>query len=113
MKIKHLHFAYDRYKDGSVIIPKLEQLRNITGWDRHKVTVYILTNYDTTPEQDIERIEAVKRVGFQPYVMIYDKQRIKRGSITNKIARYANNSFMCWAFPNFQEFARTCYKGDT
>ena len=56
IKIKNIHFAWDRYEDKDKIIPKLKMFKELTGWDKRKLTVYVLTNFDTTIEQDLERI---------------------------------------------------------
>lgn len=73
IKIKHIHFAWDNYGDKDVIVPKFEQIKEFTGWGRDKVSVYVLTNFDTTAEQDIERIQFLRNLNFQPYPMIYNK----------------------------------------
>lgn len=36
MKIKNIHFAWDRYEDKNFIIPKFEMFKNLTGWDHRK-----------------------------------------------------------------------------
>ena len=71
---KHIHFAWDRYQDRDLIVPKFRQFKEITGWGRDKVTVYILTNYDSTVQQDLERIMFCRELNFCPYVMRYDKE---------------------------------------
>lgn len=73
IKVKTIHFAWDRYEDKAFVIPKLEMFKNMTGWGRHKISVYILVNFDTTKEQDLERIQFCRSIGVQPYPMIYNK----------------------------------------
>lgn len=104
MKVKHVHFAWDRYQDKSLIVPKLEQFKKQTEWGRSKVSVYILTNYDTTIEQDLERIMFCRSLGFKPYVMRYDKEHIPKGSTINSIARWVNNGMIFWRCPTFQQY---------
>ena len=36
-------------------------------------TVYVLTNFDTTMEENLYRVYALRDLGYAPYVMIYDK----------------------------------------
>ena len=103
VKVKGVHFAFDRFEDWDTIVPKLEQFKSITGWNRQKVTVYVLTNFNTTIEQDILRVEKIKELGFMPYVMRYDKEHIKRGSEINKLARYANSKFF-YNIKSFEEY---------
>ena len=44
IKIKNVHFAWDRYEDKDKIVPKFKMFSELTGWDRRKMTVYVLTN---------------------------------------------------------------------
>lgn len=73
IKIKNIHFAWDRYEDKNIVVPKFEMVKNITQLDKRKLTVYVLTNFDTTHEQDLERIYILRDLGYWPYVMIYNK----------------------------------------
>lgn len=111
VKVKGVHFAFDRFEDWNIIVPKLEQFKSITGWNRQKVTVYVLTNFNTTIEQDILRVEKIKELGFMPYVMRYDKEHIKRGSEINKLARYANNKFF-YNIKSFDEYKKLLSSGE-
>jgi len=106
MKLKQINFAWDRYEDRDKVVPKLKAFKDITGWDRHKVAVYILTNYNTTHEQDLERIYTVKDIGFSPYVMIYDKDKTNRGDNVRKLQRYVNNRWIFNSANNFEEYMR-------
>ena len=56
MKIKQVHFAWDRYKDKEIIVPKFKMFAELTGWGYQKMAVYMLCNFDTTFEQDLERV---------------------------------------------------------
>lgn len=87
MKIKRIHFAWDRYQDKKRILQKFKMFKNITKWPRQKMTVYVLCGFDTTIEQDLERIYTLRDMGYTPYVMIYDKQSLKRGSDLKKLQR--------------------------
>lgn len=78
IKVENIHFAWDRYEDKNKIIPKFRMFKELTGWDYRKMTVYVLTGYNTTIEQDLERIYALRDLGYSPYVMIYDKYKRKR-----------------------------------
>lgn len=73
MKIKNIHFAWDKYEDKDIVIPKFKLFKNLTGLDKRKLTVYVLINFDTTIEQDLERIYTLRDLGYWPYVMIYNK----------------------------------------
>ena len=90
MKTKMIHFAWDDPRD--VIIPqKFKHFRERTGWDYHKVIVYVLTNFWSTLDEDFMRIYEIKRIGFYPFVMLYDKHLLKKGDEHLKIQRWCNN----------------------
>lgn len=108
---KHIHFAWDRYQDRDLIVPKFKQFKEITGWGRDKVTVYILTNYDSTIQQDLERIMFCRELNFCPYVMRYDKEHIKRGAEVNALARWVNTKMIFWKCPTFEQYKRDVKKG--
>lgn len=111
MKIKHIHFAWDRYQDKEFVVPKLQRFKEMTGWSRDKVTVYILTNYDSTMEQNLERVTTCRELGFNPYIMRYDKEHIPRGSEINKLARYVNTKRIFWLCPTFEQYKEGLKKG--
>jgi len=103
IRIDKLHFAFDDYRQKDVIMPKMKMVREITGWNKSKggVTVLILTNFDTTIEQDIERIQFCRTLGWSPYPMIYDKEHAK--PIYRKLQRWCNN-FIFWKVPRFEDY---------
>ena len=41
IKMKTVHFAWDRYEDKEIILPKLKLFKDVTGWDRRKMIVYV------------------------------------------------------------------------
>ena len=104
VRIKSVHFAYDRYQDKEMIEPKFKALKILTGWGRHKVNVYCLTGYDTELWQDLDRIYFLRGLQFSPYVMRYNKEGLPRGHILNKLARWVNNRRFFWKYPTFEEY---------
>lgn len=103
IKLKQIHFAFDRWQDRKIIEPKLRAFKEATGYHRGKgdVTVYILVNYDTTIEQDLYRIQLCRELNFAPYPMIYDKEHCD--PIYKKLQRWCNN-FIFWKTPTFEEY---------
>lgn len=103
IKLDKIHFAYDRYEDKAIVEPRLRRFKEITGFNRGKgrVTVYILVNFNTTLEQDIERIQFCREMNFSPYPMIYDKEHCK--PIYRKLQRWCNNMIF-WNCPTFEEY---------
>ena len=74
VKIKMIHFAFDLMKNEDRIIRGLRLFKERTGIDRRKASVYVLTNYDTTLEEDLYRVKSVIDAGYDPDVRIYRKE---------------------------------------
>ena len=73
MKVNNIHFAWDRYEDKNLVLPKFKMFKKATGLGYQNLTVYMLTNFDTTTDEDLERVYALRDLGFNPFVMIYNK----------------------------------------
>ena len=106
IRVKTIHFAWDRYKDREIILPKLKYFKEITGWGREKMIVFVLTNYDTTHEQDLERIYTLRDLGYNPYVMIYNKEHTKRTNKVRLLQRWVNNRRIFATVELFEEYSR-------
>lgn len=103
LKLKGIHFAFDRWEDKDIVEPKLRQFVKQTGYYRSggKVMVYILVNFNTSLEQDIYRIQLCRELGVSPYPMIYDKEHCD--PIYRKLQRWCSN-FIFWSVPTFEEY---------
>lgn len=104
MKIKQIHFAWDRYEDKEKILPQFGMFKELTGWDRRKMTVYVLCGYDTTFEQDLERIYMLRDLGYSPYVMVYNKHTLAAGSQLKRLQRWVNSRFAFAACKRFEDY---------
>ena len=83
MRIKEIHFAWDRYKDKDIVVSKLKMFADVASPNIHKkqvhnAIVYTIVNFDTTFEQDLDRIYTLRDMGYWPYVMVYDKQHAEK-----------------------------------
>lgn len=105
LKLKSIHFAFDRYQDGDIITKNLKLFKDATGYDKDngRIMVYILCNYDTTLEQDIERIQFCRSLRFSPYPMIYDKEHCD--PVYKKLQRWCSN-YIFWKVPTFEQYDR-------
>lgn len=106
MKIKQIHFAWDRYGDKDKILPRFKMFKELTGWDKRKLPVYVLVNYDTTLEQDLERIYTLRDMGYWPYVMVYKKATLPKGHIINKLQRWVNMRAVFEKVQRFEDYKR-------
>lgn len=129
LKINNIHFAWDKYTDKEFIVPKLKRFKEITKFDYRKLTVFVLTNYNTTHDQDLERIYTLRELGYNPYVMIYNKadfvvcdkngKPIKMKPIEQLSKRYTLEQIIhfekCWSvqrWVNNRTIFRTCISFD-
>ena len=106
MKIKSIHFAWDRYEDKDKILPRFRFFQEITGWDRHKMQVYVLTNFNTTIEQDIERVTTLRELHYAPYVMIFEKDKTTMDDPVRQLQRWVNNRVIFNSCKTFEEYRR-------
>ncbi|MBQ0124974.1 MAG: radical SAM protein, partial [Clostridiales bacterium] len=69
-KTKMIHFAWDLMSESDRVLDGLD-LYNAYGKikDQRKKTVYILTNFNTTMDENLFRINEVEKMGYTPYVM--------------------------------------------
>jgi len=106
IKMKQLHFAWDRIQDKDIIVPKFKMFKDITAINERNLIVYVLCNFDTTIEQDLERIYTLRELGYWAYVMLYDKENIPKGHELRKMARWVNNRFIFAKCRTFEEYKK-------
>ena len=106
IKLKNIHFAWDRYQDKDKILPQFKMFKEITGIDYQKLGVYVLCNFDTTIEQDLDRIYTLRDLGFSPYVMLYNKEKIPKGHELRRMQRWVNNRFIFAKCKTFEEYGK-------
>ena len=102
IKLKEVRFAWDNYTDKDIILPKLKMFVERGILDRRKRLVYVLVNFNTTIEQDLERIYTLRDLGLNPYIMIYDK--IRCAKIYNHLQRWVNNRFIFEKCKKFEDY---------
>lgn len=97
---KMIHFAWDNPNDD--LRSKLEFCqKHMKRWRRQIISCYVLTNYNSTHEQDLYRINTLREFHVQPYVMIYRKHTAPPE--TRKLQRWCN-PFIFWKVPSFDEY---------
>lgn len=104
VKVKQVHFAWDQYKEKDMIIERLRWFKEVTNWDYRKMGVYVLTGFNTTLEQDLERIYTLRDLGYSPYVMIYDKYKLCKGHPLKRLQRWVNSRYAFAACKWFEDY---------
>ena len=100
MKIKLVHFAWDNYEFETY--EKLKRCRPLLDYEMWYLRVYVLTNYNTTMEQDLERIYKLRELGYDPFVMIYDKPKATQKQ--RHIQRWVNNKLIFRSCERFEDY---------
>lgn len=103
-KLKNIHFAWDYMHETEQVLKGLnlyreKATRKISGAFG---TVYTLVNYDTTMEENLYRIYTLREMGFDPYVMVYDKPHASKE--IKRLQRWCNNRWIYKSCPNFEEY---------
>lgn len=107
IKTKMLHFAWDNPEDDLTgYFKRFAELTNVK--DCRKRRVYVLTNYGSSHEQDLYRIYTLRDMGYDPYVMIYEKATAP--PVTRKLQRWVNNKRLFRAVPDFRNYDPTGWK---
>lgn len=102
IRVKMLHFAWDRRNQDKQIIDNLTEFKKITQLDFRRLRVYVLVNFETTLEEDLYRIYKLKELGYDPYVMIFDKEHAPRK--IKRLARWVNNKFIFRTCERFEDY---------
>lgn len=103
VKIKNIHFAWDLMEQSDKVLRGLELYKKLGKIkDYRRKTVYVLTNYNTTKEEDLFRIYALRDLGYTPYVMVYDKPNAPKE--TKIMQRWCNNRIIFRSCPKFEDY---------
>ena len=100
MRLRTLHFAWDNPKDD------LEtKFRNFANGFRRKTKigmVYCLTNFNSSMEENLYRIYTLRYMGYDPYVMVYDKPHAPKE--IKMLQRWCNNKIIFKSCKRFEDY---------
>lgn len=100
MRLRTLHFAWDNPKDD------LEgKFHNFAKGFRRKSNigmVYCLVNFNSTMEENLYRIYTLRDLGYDPYVMIYDKPNAPKE--IKQLQRWCNNKIIFKSCKRFEDY---------
>ena len=100
MRLRTLHFAWDKPKEN--LAPKFEEFAKGFRRKSNIGMVYVLTNFDSTMEENLYRIYILRDLGFDPYVMIYDKPNAPKE--IRKLQRWCNNKIIFKSCKRFEDY---------
>jgi hypothetical protein len=98
---KSLHFAWDGHSQDEAV-PRGIEILNRNGIKPYKTMFYVLVGFNTSKEYDLYRINTLRDLGANPFVMPFDKS----DRYQKDLARWCNNKFI---FKKVRDF--NSYKG--
>ena len=103
IKMKEVRFAWDKYEDKERVLPRLELFAKHFKLG-HRAVVYTLVNFDTTLEQDLERIYTLRDMGYWAYVMVYDKEHCD--PVSKRLQRWVNMRSVFAKIDRFEDYQK-------
>lgn len=104
IRLKNIHFAWDYMKETDAVLRGLNLYTQHAARKPHGSwgAAYVLTNYDTTMEENLFRVYTLREMGFDPYVMIYNKPQAPRE--IRLLQRWCNNKIIFKSCPRFEDY---------
>ena len=103
VKIKRIHFAWDLMERSEAILKGLNMyLDHGKIKDMSRREVYVLTNFNTTMEENLHRVYTLRGIGYDPYVMVYDKPNAPKQ--IRRLQRWCNNKRIFKKCPRFEDY---------
>ncbi len=108
-KTSQLHFAWDNPNQD--LRQRFERFASLAKRKRNGAwaTVYVLTGYNSTLEQDLYRITTLRDLGFDPFVMVYNKPGAPQ--YTRDLQRWCNNRVIFKSCKDFSNYSKR-YKSE-
>ena len=101
VRTKTIHFAWDNPNvDLTGCFQRFSELSKIRDFRRKRV--YVLTNYNSTHEQDLYRVDTLRRMGYDPYVMVYERPTAP--PVTRHLQRWVNNKRIFRTVERFADY---------
>lgn len=101
MKIKAVHFAWDNPRDD--LRDRFQYFtERFRIKDNRRKIVYVLTNFDSTMEENLYRIYTLRDLGYDPDVRVYDKPHAPQQ--IRDLQRWCNNRYIFKSCPRFEDY---------
>lgn len=102
MRLRTLHFAWDNPKDD--LEAKFRYFAKNFRRKSNIGMVYCLTGFNSTMEENLYRIYTLRDLGYDPYVMIYDKPHAPKE--LRQLQRWCNNKIIFNSVGKFEDYDR-------
>lgn len=103
IRVKRLHFAWDNPEQD--LTPYFKRFTE--AYSRKSSSgkvVYVLVNFNSTMEQNLYRIYTLRDLGYDPYVMVYDKPNAPKE--IKDLQRWVNNRFIFRKCKSFEDYKK-------
>jgi hypothetical protein len=100
MRIGTLHFAWDNPQDD--LKSKFQDFAKGFRRKTNIGTVYCLTNFNSTLSQDLYRIYTLRYLGYDPFVMVYNKPAAPKE--IRRLQRWCNNKIIFKSTTRFEDY---------
>ena len=100
MRIGTLHFAWDNPQDD--LKSKFQDFAKGYRRKTNIGTVYCLTNFNSTLSQDLYRIYTLRDLGYDPFVMVYNKPAAPKE--IRRLQRWCNNKIIFKSTTRFEDY---------
>ena len=100
IKTKKLNFAWDNPNED--LSGHFAMVKRITELDERGIRAYVLTNFNSSHEQDLYRIYKLREIGVDPFIMVYNKETAPK--ITKQLQRWVNNKYIWHSCERFEEY---------
>ena len=103
LRIKTLRFSWDNIQDEKIIDRGLDILRQ-SGIRLNKLMVFCIIGFNSTREEDLYRVEKLKKLGITPFAMPFDKSN----KYQKQFALWVNQTqiFKITSFEEYKTFKR-------
>lgn len=105
MKMRNLHFAWDNAKED-LVDRFAYYAKHSTRKTAHGAfaTVYMLTNFNSSIAEDLYRVYTLRDLGYDPYVMIYNKPSAPKA--IRDMAQWVNNRIVFKTVDRFEDYVQ-------
>ena len=101
VRTKAVHFVWDNPNED--LTGHFQRFLDFTTVkSSRKRRVYVLTNYGSTHEHDLYRVNTLRAMGFDPYVMIYERPTAP--PVTRHLQRWVNNKRIFYTVNDFNDY---------
>lgn len=101
LRVKRLHFAWDNPKEDltSCFAAFADAYKRKSADGK---VVYVLVNFGSTMDENLHRIYTLRDLGFDPYVMVYDKPNAPKE--IRRLQRWCNNRIIFGSCERFEDY---------